>query len=59
MLTHTSAYEIFLTDAFGDKRLSAALPGPERYALTEPGGLPWRRNLIDKAATSHKKYGDW
>lgn len=55
-----SAYEVFLKDAFGEERLSAASPKPERYALAEPGGLPWRRNLIDKAATSPAQYcDDW
>lgn len=44
-----SAYETFLRDAFSNDHLSEAAESPsaERFATAQPGGLPWRRNLIE------------
>ena len=43
-----SAYDIFLELAFDDDILTGAdrNPAPERFARAEPGGAPWRKNLI-------------
>lgn len=41
------AYDLFL--AFGGPIISPLSPDPERFARAEPGGLPWRKNLIDMA----------
>jgi hypothetical protein len=42
------AYDIFLEAAFDEDVLVAAgsSPDPERYAQAEPGGMPWRKNLV-------------
>lgn len=41
------AYDLFL--AFGGPDITPLYPDPERFARAEPGGLPWRSNLIDMA----------
>lgn len=51
-----SAYNAFLHSAFDARLLQAAestttAVAPERFALTEPGGLPWRRNLVGANAS--------
>jgi hypothetical protein len=42
------AYDIFLQAAFDEDVLATAdsSPDPERYAQAEPGGMPWRKNLV-------------
>jgi hypothetical protein len=42
------AYDIFLQAAFDADVLATAdsRPDPERYAQAEPGGMPWRKNLV-------------
>jgi hypothetical protein len=42
------AYDIFLQAAFDEDVLATAdgRPDPERYAQAEPGGMPWRKNLV-------------
>jgi len=42
------AYEMFLPMAFSETSLQmgSKQPEAERYAKAEPGGLPWRKNLI-------------
>lgn len=42
-------YNLFLHMAFPDSVLHQAecQPSPERFAQAEPGGLPWRKNLIE------------
>jgi hypothetical protein len=42
------AYDIFLEAAFDADALVLAnsSPQPERYAQAEPGGKPWRKNLV-------------
>jgi len=43
------AYNVFLNLAFGEDGLQVQerrQADPERFARAEPGGLPWRRNLI-------------
>ena len=47
-------YSVFLELAFDDHVLRGAMdhPGDERFALAEPGGLPWRRSLIPRDATT-------
>lgn len=44
------AYDTFLALAFDDEALLAAdrRPEAERFATAEPGGRPWRRNLIGR-----------
>jgi hypothetical protein len=39
-----SAYNLLLEIGFGEK--VNFQPAPERFARAEPGGLPWRQNLI-------------
>ena len=43
------AYDAFLGLAFDDETLIGAdrNPAPERFAKAEPGGKPWRKNLIE------------
>ena len=43
-------YQLFLATSFSPDALQAAKAKPqaERYAKAQPGGLPWRRNLIPK-----------
>lgn len=45
-----AAYAFFLGEAFGPERLAMAEPAAERYAKAEPGGAPWRRNLLRQPA---------
>lgn len=47
------AYNIFLSLAFRDTIIGKATnePQPERYAKAEPGGLPWRKNLVTTTNT--------
>ena len=42
------AYDALLQAAFDDSVLAEAnrSPQPERFAQAEPGGLPWRKNLV-------------
>ena len=44
------AYDLFLSVAFDESIVERAQTraDPERFAKAEPGGLPWRKNLIDK-----------
>lgn len=48
------AYDIFLALAFDDEALSLGnkYPQAERFAKAEPGGKPWRRNLIAAGSAS-------
>ena len=49
------AYNVFLKLAFDEdpSRLdSQVMPSEERYAQAEPGGRPWRRNLISNNSIS-------
>jgi hypothetical protein len=41
-------YLDFLAHAFSQSHLSeaAATPNAERFSTAQPGGLPWRLNLI-------------
>lgn len=43
-------YNLFLQLSFTDEQLERAIENPsdERFARAEPGGLPWRKNLIDR-----------
>lgn len=45
------AYDAFLELAFDERDLGKGEldPAPERYARAEPGGLPWRKNLIGES----------
>ena len=43
-----AAYAFLLREGFGQERLAAAEPAAERYAMAQPGGAPWRRNLIPR-----------
>jgi hypothetical protein len=45
-----TAYNDFLSAAFAPDILhqAQAAPSRERFARAEPGGLPWRRNLVDE-----------
>ena len=38
------AYDLFIAMAFAEDMVGQA--DPERFATTQPGGLPWRRNLL-------------
>jgi hypothetical protein len=43
------AYDIFLQAAFDEDVLATAADGrsdPERFAQAEPGGMPWRKNMV-------------
>jgi hypothetical protein len=44
------AYDMFLSTAFDEDVLDIAADQPraERFAKSEPGGLPWRQNLITR-----------
>jgi hypothetical protein len=44
------AYDLLLSLAFDESVVERAQTraAPERFAKAEPGGLPWRKNLIDK-----------
>ena len=44
-----TAYDAFLDMSFEDQVLgiSEDRPEPERFARAEPGGPPWRKNLIE------------
>ena len=46
------AYDDFLLKAFGEQRLIEAgrKPADERFAVATPGGQPWRRSLVPRAA---------
>jgi hypothetical protein len=48
------AYSSFLPLAFNNVALGTAYRQPlaERYAKAEPGGLPWRKNLVAPSAAS-------
>ena len=48
------AYNIFLPLAFNDHMINKATnePQAERYSKAEPGGLPWRKNLIDNPGST-------
>lgn len=49
-----AAYDSFLVMAFGEcggETSTQARADPERYAKAEPGGLPWRKNLVKETAT--------
>ena len=43
------AYDVLLQLGFDDDALQVARgkPSAERFAKAEPGGLPWRKNLIE------------
>lgn len=46
-----AAYNVLLASAFDEDVLVSAvgLPQAERFAKAEPGGLPWRQNLIESS----------
>jgi hypothetical protein len=46
-----TAYNDFLSAAFAPEILhqAEAAPSRERFARAEPGGLPWRRNLVQES----------
>jgi hypothetical protein len=46
-----TAYNDFLSAAFAPDILhqANAAPSRERFARAEPGGLPWRRNLVEES----------
>jgi hypothetical protein len=48
------AYTVFLQVAFDEQLLREArlYPAAERFARAEPGGMPWRKNLVEHEATS-------
>jgi hypothetical protein len=48
------AYETVLALGFHESSIKRAdqNPQPERFAKAEPGGLPWRQNLIQSHAPS-------
>jgi hypothetical protein len=41
------AFEDELLDESDDKKQTKAYIAPERLAKAEPGGLPWKHNLIE------------
>lgn len=43
------AYDLVLNNGFGENVQEK--PMPERYAKAEPGGLPWRKNLLSNPET--------
>lgn len=50
-----AAYDLFLKLAFDEDPVSLeaqVTPSAERFATAQPGGKPWRRNLIDTGTTT-------